>query len=398
MSSQPAPNTAFLYDVFLSHSSSDKPLVEALAARLEDDAKLRPFLDKWHLVPGQPWQEELEKAIQQSATCAVFLGPSGLGPWENEEMRTMLSRRVSNKQLRVIPVLLPNANPKDENTLPIFLQRYTWVDFRGGLDDKEAFRRLVAGIQGKAPGRTDEISPPPSMSIGQRLKVFFSYGLSSNGQGIEFRKILIGAIIALLLSSSFIAAAIPNYDLQIKSPAFKKDGVYEVTTGTVIIKWALIKSQWFRKTDISGSKANVVVKKFGEEHETPFTNAPGELKTNLAPGKYEVRIDATEYQRTETIALQVTPPNAGDGTMTTYLRGVITDNAKNAVDGAEVEVKEILGQPIIKTTTTNDGGFNLSNIPARFGDRARVIVRVKGVEKYNQYHTLPGPVTIQLEK
>ncbi len=143
----------YTYDVFLSHNSEDKPAVETLAARLEDEEGLRPFLDKWHLIPGEPWQEELEKAINESATCAVFLGPSGLGSWENEEMRDALDQRVRNKSFRVLPVLLPEADPKDDITLPRFLRRLVWVDFRNGLDDNEAFRRLIAGIQGEPPGR-----------------------------------------------------------------------------------------------------------------------------------------------------------------------------------------------------------------------------------------------------
>ena len=142
-----------IYDVFLSHHSGDKPQVEALAARLEDEEGLKPFLDKWHLIPGAPWQEALEEALDQSGTCAVFLGPGGLGPWENEEMRVALDERVRNKSFRVIPVLLPGAKPKDEKTLPRFLSRLTWVDFRGGLDYPETFRRLVAGIRGLPPGR-----------------------------------------------------------------------------------------------------------------------------------------------------------------------------------------------------------------------------------------------------
>ena len=36
----------FEYDVFLSHNSIDKPVVEAIAERLEKQANLRPFLDK----------------------------------------------------------------------------------------------------------------------------------------------------------------------------------------------------------------------------------------------------------------------------------------------------------------------------------------------------------------
>jgi hypothetical protein len=140
------------YDVFLSHSGNDKPTVEQLAVKLAGEAGLKPFLDKWHLVPGEPWQEALEKALDDSSTCAVFLGPQGLGPWENEEMRSALDERVRDKSLRVIPVLLPGADPKDDKTLPRFLRRLTWLDFRAGIDDKDAFRRLVAGIRGEAPG------------------------------------------------------------------------------------------------------------------------------------------------------------------------------------------------------------------------------------------------------
>jgi hypothetical protein len=52
------------YDVFLSHNSADKPAVEYLAQRLRQGG-LKPFLDKWHLVPGDPWQGALEKALGQ---------------------------------------------------------------------------------------------------------------------------------------------------------------------------------------------------------------------------------------------------------------------------------------------------------------------------------------------
>src|SRR5262245_9839439 len=100
-----SPTARRKYDVFLSHSGNDKPVVERLAVKLANESGLRPFLDKWHLVPGEPWQEALEKALDDSSTCAVFLGPQGLGPWENEEMRSALDERVRDKSLRVIPVL-----------------------------------------------------------------------------------------------------------------------------------------------------------------------------------------------------------------------------------------------------------------------------------------------------
>ena len=70
----------------------------------------------------------------------VFVGPSGISPWHNEEMRAGLDQAVRTRDdYRVIPVLLPGAN---EEALTGFLARRTWVDFRPGLDDAEAFERL----------------------------------------------------------------------------------------------------------------------------------------------------------------------------------------------------------------------------------------------------------------
>jgi TIR domain len=146
------------YDGFLSHNSADKLAVEALARRLADVAHLTPFLDKWHLIPGNPWQEELEQALDRLDTCAVFIGPRGIGPWHNEELRSALDGRMGHPGSRVVPVLLPGATLPERGQLPRFLRRLTWVDFRcpQGLDDAAVFYRLVAGIRGVAPGRDGE--------------------------------------------------------------------------------------------------------------------------------------------------------------------------------------------------------------------------------------------------
>jgi ubiquinone/menaquinone biosynthesis C-methylase UbiE len=141
------------FDVFLSHRSADKDIVRKLAIRLQDEAKLRPFFDEWHLIPGQPLQEQLEVALQGSDSCAAFIGPLGLSPWENEEVRVILKSRIQNKNIRVIPVLLPGADEKTIEKLPPLLRRFLWVDFREGLDSEQPLARLVAGIQGKPPGR-----------------------------------------------------------------------------------------------------------------------------------------------------------------------------------------------------------------------------------------------------
>ena len=141
----------FEYHVFLSHNSKDKPAVEAIARRLQEKYQLKCWLDKWNLVPGEPWQEALEQALDQCETVAVFVGPNSISPWENEEMRSALEARVHDKTRRVIPVLLPGAPDSRDLKLPRFLTRLTWVDFRGGLHDEEALGRLYWGITGIRP-------------------------------------------------------------------------------------------------------------------------------------------------------------------------------------------------------------------------------------------------------
>lgn len=134
------------FDVFLSYSSVDGTSVEWLAQRLRQTGFV-PFLDAWNLVPGGSWQQDLAKALEDSATAAVFIG-QGEGPWRNQEMQLALDKAVrSRDDWRVIPVLLPGAR---DDQIPPFLKLRTWVDFRPGLDDEQVFRRLVAGIRGEA--------------------------------------------------------------------------------------------------------------------------------------------------------------------------------------------------------------------------------------------------------
>jgi hypothetical protein len=40
-----------VFDVFLSHNSQEKPMVERIAEKLKRDA-IEPWLDKWCLTPG----------------------------------------------------------------------------------------------------------------------------------------------------------------------------------------------------------------------------------------------------------------------------------------------------------------------------------------------------------
>ncbi|MBO1047720.1 MAG: SUMF1/EgtB/PvdO family nonheme iron enzyme [Dolichospermum sp. DEX182a] len=135
----------FQFDVFLCHNSQDKPAVIEIANQLKAN-NINPWLDKWHLRPGSSWQDLLEDQINEIRTAAVFVGNSGLGPWEIEEVKAFL-RAFVNRKCPVIPVLLPNAPQKPQ--LPVFLEGLMWVDFR--QHDPEPLGQLIWGITGIKP-------------------------------------------------------------------------------------------------------------------------------------------------------------------------------------------------------------------------------------------------------
>jgi TIR domain len=137
------------FDVFLCHNAADKPMVRWVAERLRERGILS-WLDEDELPPGRSWQEELEQQIEHIKAAAVFVGPNGLGPWQNREMRAFLSEFVV-RQCPVIPVLLPSAATP---ALPVFLRGLTWVDLQA--QDSTGIDRLIWGITGRKPRKNYE--------------------------------------------------------------------------------------------------------------------------------------------------------------------------------------------------------------------------------------------------
>ena len=106
------------YDVFLSHNSADKAAVELVALRLRNEAKLRPFLDKWALVPGDNWIPRLEQAIEVTFAdrCITWIQRMGnrathavallqAGRWDEARRRFEEAEAIQAKQQPLYPRL-----------------------------------------------------------------------------------------------------------------------------------------------------------------------------------------------------------------------------------------------------------------------------------------------------
>ena len=133
------------FDVFLCYNSKDRAQVTEVGKRLKERGIL-PWLDTWEIPPGTRWVPELRKQIKSVKSAAVFIGPSGPGPWQEIEVETILSE-FAKRRRPVIPVVLPGRQGKPR--LPDFLNLWQMVDMRAQHPDP--FEQLVWGITGQKP-------------------------------------------------------------------------------------------------------------------------------------------------------------------------------------------------------------------------------------------------------
>jgi TIR domain-containing protein len=139
---------AGIFDVFLCHNSDDKPTVREIGKRLKE-RRILPWLDEWEVPPFVTWQDELEKAISQIGSVAVFVGPSGVGPWQDIEIQTLL-QEFAKRRIRMGLVWLPGAlGTPDTIGVPRFITIFNWVDFR--KTDPDPLEQLLWGITGQRP-------------------------------------------------------------------------------------------------------------------------------------------------------------------------------------------------------------------------------------------------------
>jgi hypothetical protein len=133
------------FEAFLCHNSICKKKIKRIAMNLRARG-IRVWLDEWELRPGVPWQSIIEETIDRIRAAVVFVGPDGIGPWQDQEINAFL-REFARRGCPVIPVLLPGCTAI--GSLPVFLRAMTIVDFNKA--DPEPYEALIWGITGRKP-------------------------------------------------------------------------------------------------------------------------------------------------------------------------------------------------------------------------------------------------------
>lgn len=187
------------YDVFFSHSHEDVNEVEFLAKKIEDRSNHKVWLDRWVLVPGKKWQQELARGLGTVKCCAVFIGKNTPSGWFEIEIERAIDRQANDPEFRVMAVLLPGADMK---IMDSFLSLRTWVDLRKGIDDEKEFHTLICGINGTPRGRGPELSKEKVSETVAKIKSQLKHikdllceGLIDDEMAKEYRRKLIDNLI-----------------------------------------------------------------------------------------------------------------------------------------------------------------------------------------------------------
>jgi hypothetical protein len=128
--------------VFISYSHYDKQSVLDLYHQLKDD-RIKLWLDQFELSPGISFQQEIERALQDSDAILIVLSRnSDKSRWISFEGTLFYGQ---NRKRPIIPVILDDEGKIFANQLP-FLQERLYVDLSNAEGRQESIGRLSSQL------------------------------------------------------------------------------------------------------------------------------------------------------------------------------------------------------------------------------------------------------------
>jgi hypothetical protein len=109
------------HDVFISHSSKDKPIADAICANLEA-AGVRCWIAPRDIAPGEDWPRAISNAISQ---CRIMVLIFSANANSSDQISRELSVAADNN-LAIIPFKIENVKP--EPGKQYYLGRTHWLD------------------------------------------------------------------------------------------------------------------------------------------------------------------------------------------------------------------------------------------------------------------------------
>ncbi|GEM_PF-4502892 len=113
-------------NVFLSHSSIDKPFIRRLSTDLRENG-INVWLDEENILPGQSIVERINQALEKNDFILLAVSRSFLeSEWATWETNASINKAIQDKSDSVIPLLLEDV----WESVPMLLADKCYIDFR----------------------------------------------------------------------------------------------------------------------------------------------------------------------------------------------------------------------------------------------------------------------------
>jgi hypothetical protein len=170
------PRSRFLWDVFVSHSSAQKPLVRAIVQQWRQFG-LGVFFDEDTVQPAEDVITALNRACEKSRHTVLMITPEAMASkWVREEMTAAGYLSAAAKQSRLIPVLL---KPLAEAKIPLNIRKLDRVDLTDPTTQRNEYHRLLRslgipvdkladlpGVETETPAKSVSALPDPVVEYG----------------------------------------------------------------------------------------------------------------------------------------------------------------------------------------------------------------------------------------
>ena len=134
-------------NVFLCHSSQDKPAVRVLYDALKAEGWIDPWLDKAKILPGQDWRMVIEKAVEESDMVIVCLSKHSITKEGFVQKEIRYAYDIALEKPEGIIFLIPLR--LEECEVPRGLRSLQWVDYFG-KDKKDNYQDLLEAMRHRA--------------------------------------------------------------------------------------------------------------------------------------------------------------------------------------------------------------------------------------------------------
>lgn len=125
--------------IFLSYATTDEAFADRLAADLSSYSS-NIFYAKWHIKVGDSIVDKINQGLVTHDHIIVILSNSSAqSEWVQRELNSSLMRQLSDKSIRVLPVLI------DDCHIPPLLVDIKYADFR--VDYTKGFTSLIEAFQ-----------------------------------------------------------------------------------------------------------------------------------------------------------------------------------------------------------------------------------------------------------